>query len=230
MQKPVLPALTFVLLSLCLHAYAQSSPDATSHPGADATKVEAPQTAQYTDDDGFSFSYPSDWTVIDTKPITPAVKLHAEENASSSMEKQGAACTRLALLLSNAELKARIVVISLPYACVGNVLKQGDLASVASGISAGVKKTFLITYPEYQAYKLNSHEMWIERAQAKPIANPETSLTMETACTMLKKSLVCWIGLAGTEQGLHIMEEGKVTLDGEKPVALVPPTVFKKKQ
>jgi hypothetical protein len=192
--------------------------------------VETPQTVQYTDDDGFSYTYPSNWTVIDTKPLAPAVKLHAEENASSSMEKQGAACTHLALLLSNTELQARIVVIALPYACVGNVIKQGDLAAVASGISSGVKKSFLITYPEYQAYKLNSHDVWIERAQAKPITNPETSLTMETACTMLKKSLVCWIGLSGTEQGLRMMEEGKVTLDGEKSVTLVPSTIFKKKQ
>lgn len=217
--------LTSIALSFALSAFAQA-PAPASDSGTTPTPAKP---LQYVDENGFTYTYPANWTEVDTKPMMPAMHMSVEDKASSSMEKKGAACTNIPLMLRNEELKAQIIVLSMPYSCVGDAVKNTTLSAIASGIAEGLQKGLNIVDPHYEAYKLGTHEMWIVRSLAAPKTMPEHMLSQETACTLLKSALVCWMGFAATPDGLHTMEEGQVTLDGEKPFALVPATVFKKK-
>ena len=83
------------------------------------------KTFEFKDDAGlsyFSYTYPSNWEVVDSKPVMPAVRLKVEEGATSESEKKGAECTQLALLLREPTLKSSIIVVALPFACVGPVI------------------------------------------------------------------------------------------------------------
>jgi hypothetical protein len=225
MHKTVYCSL-FLLLS-CFFAQAQSSvPDAATTKDANSgTKV--PSTIEFADDAGFTFTYPSSWQVIDSRPLMPVAQAQAQEKSTGEAEKKGIACSRLPLLLRNEQLQSSIVTITLAYDCVGGVLKQSSLAATAVGISAGIKKNFVITDAVYGDYKLGQHELWIERAKAAPIVAPGKNLDLEIVCTMLKKAMVCWAGFAGTPSGLNALEAGKVSLEGDKPLALVPPSATK---
>ena len=66
-------------------------------------------------------------------------------------------------------------------------------------------------------------------ALGTPKGHPEISYTVEITCGLLKKAAVCWMAMAADDTALHTFERGVVTLDGESPVALVPPTAFDKK-
>lgn len=189
----------------------------------------APKTFEYKDDTGassFTYSYPSDWDVIDSKPMMPVVRQRVEEGAQSEMEKKGAECTQLALLVRHPSSGSSIVVISVQYQCIGGTMNQSDLPAAATGIAEGMKKNFDIVDPAYGAYKLGSHNFWIERARATPKSHPETTVTLETACTMLKKSMVCWMGFSRDQDAVKIFEGGQTSLDGDPPLALVPATAF----
>lgn len=207
---------------------AQSSgPTSETLTGKDGSP--APAFTVYSDESGFSFSYPSDWEVVDSKPLLPVAQMQARERATSAAERQGASCTQLALILSKPSAQARIVVLTIAYDCVGGIIKQSDLAAVGTGISAGMKKSMLITEPTYAAYRLGTHEMWVERANGSPLTHPESKSSVETVCTMLKKSLVCWMDVSGTAEGIAALDNATVTLEGERASALVPPSAFHKR-
>ena len=220
-----------IVPSLATIAAAQNpmpaSPSAA--PAVNSATPEFVTTIEFSDEAGFTFTYPSDWESLDTKPITPAAQLKAEEQANSSMEKKGAECARIALLLRSKSHQSSIVVVMLPYACVGSALGPGDLASVASGISEGIKRGYTVFDPAYGAYKLGSHSLWIERAQATSKEHPDHTYTLETVCSLLKKSMVCWMGFAKDQAALSVLENGLTSLDGEKPTTLVPPASIKDK-
>lgn len=216
--------------------HAQGSPPAPTGPQAAAPAAAsppAPNTFEYKDDTGassFTYSYPSDWNVVDSKPMMPVVRQKVEEGAQSEMEKRGAECTQLALLLRHPANGSSIIVIAVQYQCIGAAINENDLPAAASGVAEGMKKSFDIVDPSYGAYKLGSHSFWIERAKATPRSHPETMVTLETACTMLKKAMVCWMGFAHDQDAVRTFESGLTSLDGDPPLTLVPATAFANQQ
>lgn len=205
--------------------------DASATPSATGdTPPVTTKTFEFKDDAGlsyFSYTYPSNWEVVDSKPVMPAVRLKVEEGATSESEKKGAECAQLALLLREQTLKSSIVVVALPFACVGPVINESDLPAVAAGVSEGVKKGFDISDPVYGAYKLGKHNFWAERAQATSKSHPELTFTLETACTMLKKAMVCWMGFARNQDAINVLESGQTSLESDPPSTLVPSSAFK---
>ena len=51
--------------------------------------------------------------------------------------------------------------------------------------------------------------------------------TLETACTMLKKAMVCWMGFARNQDAINVLESGQTSLEGDPPSTLVPSSAFK---
>jgi hypothetical protein len=189
----------------------------------------APAAQVHSSDIGFSYSIPSDWTVLDMAPSLPVVQAQATKNATSEEEKKGIACAQVALTARHGDPASVIVVVTLPSACFGQQMTEKDLPGIASGASEGLKKTFDIAAPVYASYSLGTHSMWIERATGTVKDHPEAKYTVETACSVLKKGVVCWMALAAGGDGLATFEQGAVTLDGEAPTPLVPADVFVKK-
>jgi hypothetical protein len=178
---------------------------------------------------GFSYSLPLDWEILDTKPMLPVVRQQVSAGATDADEKKGIACAQIALMARDGSPPSVIEVMEVPFDCIGQKFTDKDLASLATGVAAGLNKTFTITDPVYGAYTLGTHSVWIERATGSFISHPETKRTVETVCSILKKGVVCWIALTVDVAELQTFERGAVTLDGEASPALVPADVLKKK-
>ncbi len=178
---------------------------------------------------GFSYSVPKDWEVVDSQSTLPMAKQQADENATSEEEKKGLACVQIALTARHGDPSSVTVEVALPFACFGKELTDKDLPGFASGASEGLKQSFDIGEPVYGMYQLGSHGMWIERAKGAPKGHPELPYTVEITCSLLKKAAVCWMSMAADEGALRTFENGKVSLDGESPTPLVPPSAFDKK-
>ena len=228
-MRPNVLLVPLLAASCVLHAQTPSPASVPVQPGANHA-VSPGEAATYTSDAGFSYTYPADWTVIDSKPMLPAIQLEAKDKADSEVEKQGVDCTQIGLLLRHSALRSSIVVLVLPYGCVGSALRQSDLAAVASGIAEGVKKNYDIKDPAYAAYKLGKISFSAERSQATSKAHPELTYTLETTCGLLSKAMVCWMAFANNEAAISALENGMTSLEGAPVLPLVPPAVFAKKQ
>jgi hypothetical protein len=112
---------------------------------------------------------------------------------------------------------------------MGQQFTDGDLATFGGGVAQSLKKTWTIIDPEYGAYTLGTHSVWIERAAGSPIAHPEAKRTLEMVCSILKKSAVCWMAFVVSDEDLQAFEQSRVSLDGEQTVALVPQSALTKK-
>lgn len=185
------------------------------------------EPAKFKSNFGFSYTYPSDWEVVDSKPMLPAIQLKAGETASSDAERHAIDCTQLALMIRHGTPKSVILVVVLPFECAGVHIKQSDLASVASGVSTGLKKGFEIHDPIYGAYKLGTHDFWAERSHAISKNHPELEVTLETVCSIAKDSLVCWMNLARDDEAIKVFESGLASVEDDLPAALVPASAFK---
>ena len=188
-----------------------------------------PTPESHASDLGFSYSIPTDWEVVDTHPMLPAVKQQQSQTATSEDEKKGIECVQIALTARHGTPASVVVVMELPFACFGQQMTEKDLPGFAQGASEGLKKTFNISDPVYGAYTLGTHNLWIERAKGTVIDHPEATYTVEIACSLLKKGAVCWMAMAADGAALQTFENGSVTLDGEAPAALVPQTAFETK-
>lgn len=222
------PILLVLLLAgeVCVHAQA---------PAGDAAAATSPQSQTYgtktdpavfTSEAGYTYSYPADWEVVDTKPMLPVQRLKAEQDATSDMERKGASCVEIQLMIRHGDPKSVILVMYLDFKCVGVELKQSDLASTGMGMSQGLTKSFKIKEAKYGAFKLGSHTFWIERAEGSPTEYPEKAYSLETTCTILKKGLVCWLDMAASPDAITAFESGKVSLEGEPQSVLVPSSAF----
>lgn len=215
-----------VLLVFCVTCLAAQTPD-----GSPASPAPVPvRVAQtHSSDIGFSYSLPLDWEVVDTKPMLPVMREQVTKNATSDGEKKGIACAQIDLLAKYGDPPSVIEALTIPFDCLGQHFTDKDLSSLASGMAEGLKKTFNITDPVYGAYTLGAHSVWIERASGSFISHPEFKRTLETACTILKKGVVCWMAIAADVGALQTFEYGAVTLEGEESPALVPATALQKK-
>jgi hypothetical protein len=190
------------------------------------TPASAPAAQAHASGLGFSYSLPSDWDVVDTKPTLPAVRQKVENEAASEDEKKGAACAQVALTAKHGDPASVVVVVALPFACFGQEMTAKDLPDFASGASEGLKKSFDLADPLRGAYSLGAHSVWIERAKGTLIGHAEVKYTVETVCSILKKDAVCWMTMAADDAALQSFEHGAVTLDNEAPAALVPANAF----
>ncbi len=214
-----------LILALVLAAsgsQAQSPTTSTVTPPAGDAASAPLSTPVYQSDLDFSYSYTPDWTVVDTKPMMPAVQLQAQEKASDDTEKQAANCLQIGLLLRRGKPASLIMAIGISYACLGKSFQSSDLPGFGTGVAIGMARSFDVTDPQYGAYKLGSHNLWIERAKAKSKNDPSGEFTMETVCALLKKGAVCWMGMAHDNPSLTAFERGQVVLETDAPAALVP--------
>ena len=122
-----------------------------------------------------------------------------------------------------------LAAMALPFDCLGQRLTEKDLPGFAEGSSQGPRAVFDFAEPEYGAYSLGSHKMWIERAKGNPKGHPEVVYTMDIVCGLLKKAAVCWMTLAADDQTLKEFESNAVTLDGGFFAEFVPATACDKK-
>jgi hypothetical protein len=192
-------------------------------------QTSAPAAQAHRSDLGFSYSIPADWNVSDEHPTLPAVKEEQSQAASSEEEKRGIQCVQLELTAKHGTPASMIVVMQLPFSCFGQKMTDQELPGFAQGASEGLKQNFDLTQPVYGSYTLGTHSLWIERTRGAVIGHPEAQYTVEIACSVLKLGAVCWMTMAADDASLQTFEHGKVRLDGEPPVALVPASAFDKK-
>jgi hypothetical protein len=132
--------------------------------------------------------------------------------------KKGNACTQVELTARRGTPASVVVVVALPFGCYGQALTDKNLADFAAGASEGLKQTFDVTNPVLGGYSLGSHNMWIERANAK--------YTLEIACTLMQKGAACWMAMAADAASLQTFEQESVTLEGDAFEAIVPATAI----
>ena len=200
-------------------------PGEKSAPVADKA-ASAAESPIFKSEGDFSYHYPADWDVVDMKPMLPVQRLKAEQDAKSDMERKGAECADVQLTVRHGDPASVILIMFLEYKCLGLELKESDLGSTGMGIAQGLTKSFNVKDPKYGAYSLGRHAFWIERADGAPVSHPEHQYRLETACTLLKKGLACWLAMAGTPDAIATFESSKVSLEGDSPAALVPASAF----
>jgi hypothetical protein len=203
----------FLLLTLAAPLIAQDS----------ATPAVTPE------DLGFTYRLPSGWDVIDAQSTLPEIKKHQAETAKTDEEKKEIACIQIPLSARRGAPPSFLAAIALPFDCFGQVMTEKELPGFAEGSSQGPRAVFDFADPVYNTYSMGSHSMWIERAKGNPKGHPEMGYTLEIACSLLKKTAVCWMTMAGDDQSLKQFEETAVTLDGDFFPQLVPATAFDKK-
>lgn len=186
-------------------------------------------TQVHRSDLGFSYALPTDWQIVSENPTLPILKEDRAQSASDEAEKKGIQCIQLELNARHGTPPSVITILQLPFACFGQTLTDADLPGFAQGASEGLKQNFVLAPPVYGSYTLGSHNLWIERANGVVIGHPEMKYTVEIACSVLKLGAACWMTMASDDAALRTFEQGKVSLDGEQPLALVPPTAFDKK-
>lgn len=179
--------------------------------------------------DGFNYTLPPDWQVVDMQPTLPLIKQQQSQAAASDDEKKGIECVQVVLTAKHGAPASVIVAVELPFGCFGQRMTDKDLPGFAQGASEGIKKTFAISQPVYGAYTLGTHNIWIERAQGVVLGHPDSRYTVEIACGLLQNGAVCWMAMAADQAALQTFEQSTISLDGETPAALVPSTAFDKK-
>lgn len=194
-----------------------------------AQTPDAPTASPSPQQFGFSFHVPAGWTAIDAQSTLPEVKERQLANAKTDDEKKEIACIEVPVSARKGPPPSFLATLALPFDCLGQVVTEKDLPGFAEGSSQGPRAVFDFGDPEYGAYSLGSHKMWIERAKGNPKGHPEVPYTLEIACSLLKRAAVCWMTVAADSQSLKEFESNAVTLDGDFFTEFVPATAFDKK-
>ena len=191
--------------------------------------AQSPKPAFDTDAYGFSYRLPPRWQIAPERSVLPAAKQSAEQSAKNPGQVLSVACAQAVFSAQYGEPPSVIVVTAVPFACYGQIMTAKSLPSFAAGVSDGLKQDFDISQPVYGSYALGTHNFWIERAVGMTKSLPQPAYTVEMACTVLKKTAACWLGLVNGAMALRDFEHSLVTLEGEPPVMLVPVDAFVKK-
>lgn len=192
-------------------------------------QAPAPAAETHTSDLGFSYTLPADWQVMEAPSTLPQVKQQQSDAASSETEKKGIQCVQIAFTARHGSPGSVIVVVQLPEACFGQPITDKDLPGFANGAMQNIRQTLVLSDPVYGSYTLGAHDLQIERVTGVVIGQPQTHYTVEITCGVLKKGAVCWMAMAADHADLAAFEHGKVALDGEPPVDLVPASAFAQK-
>lgn len=190
--------------------------------------AQLPQAAADSEAFGFSYQLPADWQIAPDASVLPAAKQDAEQSAKNPSQVLSVACAQVVFSAQHGKPPSVIVVTALPFSCYGQPMTAKDLSHFAAGVSEGLRQNFSVSNPVYGAYRLGTHNFWIERAIGIPKNQAGPEYTLEIACSVLKKSSVCWMTLADSAGALRDFEHGIVRLDGEPPVVLVPIDAFVK--
>jgi hypothetical protein len=226
MKTRIFAALLF-LCAATLAAQAPATPDNALAPIPPPPSVSDALT--HSSDLGFSYSIPADWEVVETtKPMLPDVLQQAARNYGNEAAKF-TACLQLPLTAHHGNPPSTIAIAGLSFDCVGHTYTTQDLPSVASEASDNLKNNLQIANPVSNTYTLGTHSLWIQRVSGSLIGHPEINRTMETVCSTLKKSVVCWMILATDNDALQTFENGMVTLDDDAATALVPANTLQTK-
>ena len=187
-----------------------------------------PPSGLPTDASGLGFQYvlPDDWQIVPARKTSATEQKKEEGQAPDAEVKKGIGCLQVMLTARHGIPPTVIVVDALPFACYGQTLADGDLPGFGAGAAEGLKQAFDISDPIEASYTIADHKMWIERARALPKGKTAPQYTVEIACTLLHKGVVCWMAQAADEAGLNVFEQSAVTLDGTPAPALVPPETF----
>jgi hypothetical protein len=189
--------------------------------------AQTPGASQtYSNPLGFTYSVPTIWEVVD---YSAQAKEQARQNATTEDAKKGLACAQMGLMARHGAPSSVIVEVALPFDCFGQTMTDADLPGFAAGTSEGLRQNFDLGPPRLGIYSLGKHSFWIERASGTLKENPAASYTIEIACTVANKAAVCWMTMAADQTALDTFERGAVSVDGDTPAALVPPTAFDKK-
>jgi len=188
-----------------------------------------PATGTRSSDVGFTYNVPNDWEVLGTPSTLAQAKSEASQNAATEEEKKGLACLEQILTARDLKSGSILSVEALPFACFGQQMTEDDLPGFAAAGPEGLKQNFDLGKSVTGSYTLGSHKMWVERTPATLKNHPELPFTVEITCGLLKKAAVCWMAVTGNDDALHAFERATVSLDGEPPAALVPPSAFDKK-
>lgn len=193
-----------------------------------AALAAAAQTAPHASALGYTYAVPADWTVVDTSSGVAGVKQQVQQNSTDEVDKRGASCVNVSLTARHGEPASVLVIVELPFECLGETATEKDLPGFAQGASEGLKQNFDLTEPATASYKLGTHAVWAERASGSPKGYPDVHYTIEIACSLLKKGAVCWMTMAADADALKVFEAGPVALEGEDAAALVPAAAFDK--
>ena len=196
---------------------------------ASAQEQQVPTPAPTQDDFGFSYHLPSGWDAIDAQSTLPEVKARQTARAKTDEEKKEIACIQIPMSARKGAPPSFLAAMALPFDCFGQIMTEKDLPGFAEGASEGPRAIFDFGEPTFGSYKLGEHSMWIERAKGNPKGHPEMAYTLEIACSLLKRSAVCWMTVAGDQGSLNQFEGNAVTLDGDFFSELVPAAAFDKK-
>ena len=191
-----------------------------------AANSSTAQQLTYTSEMGFSFTYPSDWEVMNMQTTLPEIRKKIEDESTSKEEKQGAECVQISMLIRHGSPASVIEAIVLPSDCVGTQYKDSDIANIGQGMAQGINSSINAQNPVFGSYKIGTHHIWILREQGTFKSRPEVNMTVEVLCGVLKKGVVCWAGFITNDDALKIFENSIVTLDGESPARIVSPDAF----
>lgn len=175
---------------------------------------------------GFQYILPDDWQIVPAAKTSVSDPGMEEGQAPDAAEKKGIGCMQVMLTARHGSPPTVIVVDALPFACYGETLTDSDLPGFSSGAVQGLKQAFDITDSIETSYTIAGHKIWIERARAMHKGKTAPQYTVEIACTLLRKGVVCWMAQAADEAGLKVFEQSAVILDGTPAIALVPPDTF----
>lgn len=177
---------------------------------------------------GFTYRLPPDWLAAPERSVLPTAKQSAEQSAKKPDQVLGIACAQPVFTAGRGKPPSVIVVVALPFSCYGQAITAKNLSGFAAGVSDGLRQNFIVSGPAIGSYTLGTHNFWIERAVGVPKNRPQSAYTVEIACTVLKRTVVCWMILANDASALRDFEHSLVSLDGEPPLALVPIDAFVK--
>jgi hypothetical protein len=195
-------------------------------PATAQSATPAPAPMVFTSDMGFTYEYPSDWTLVDTNGLTAGLQPDAGGKDGDELGKKAFLCTQIGFAIHNDRGSSAILAMTVPFDCLGLKFDDHALRSFGRGVLAGMSGAANFSSRISAVYQLGTHNLWIGRERGTLKANPQIAVTLETSCTLLKKGAVCWTLLTTNSDIAAIFEGGRVSLEGEAPTALVPPTAF----
>ncbi len=210
-----------VFLLLAATQFADPLPGLAAIPDLGQTPASE-NTSAYVSQFGFQYNYPANWNVVTAAPITSAVQAQTDPD----LNKRGTACSQIALLVRSPDRAVLIIAMQLPYACIGYTWTEPELATYGNGFNLGLAQTYDLGPATITTFKLGQHAMWASRFMATPKNHPDHTYYAESVCTVLKQAAICWAAIAAEQSLLSILEQGKVSLEGDPPTALVPSTAF----
>lgn len=210
--------LAVVLLFPAALLFGQQAPSQPSRPPS------APHA--YSSILGFSYTLPSDWALVNTSSALPRLQQQAEKSGANDAERRGLSCVQMVLTAKHGDPPSLIVEVALPFDCFGEKFAEKDLPGFARGAEESITNSFDRAAQRSNTYALGPHSLWIERSDGTIKGRPEMRYTIETVCTLLSRTAVCWMTMAADKGALATFENGAVALDGDRQRALVPATAF----